>query len=377
MKNRAKILSIVLFLSTSIMLVSFGGQKAEWKGKIEKENGVIIVKNPKTPMYEEDVFNMEEELSIGEAKGREDYMFSMIVSIDVDNEGNTYVLDIKERHIKVFNSNGKLMRIIGTKGQGPGEFQRPFTVQVTAQNEVVVFDVMIQRLHFFSLDGKYKKSISIEKLFNPPILNNEGNIVSLERIDEAENPKYELKKFDLELNPLTFYYSYPLPNFARDGFNPFRSSPQWAVTNKNEIVCGHPDEGYEFKIFNPQGKIIRNIVKDYTPVRIPDEAIKRATKQRLSPGSFYSIPKYYSPFRWIIVDEDNRIFVCTRETSKDKAVRYYDVFNPEGKFIAKIPLIHDVLMDKRIVFKGNKLYLVEADEDGYQYVKRYKVTWKY
>jgi len=359
------------------LCISFGGQKTEWKGKIEKRDGISIIKNPKEPMYGEDVFNMEEELSIGETKGREDYMFSMIVSIDVDDEGNIYVLDIKETHIKVFNSDGRLMRIIGKKGQGPGEFQRPFTVQITAQNEVVVYDPMPRKLLFFSSEGEYKKSISIEKLFNPQILNSEGNIVSLVRIDEAENPKYELQRLNLELQPLTFYYSYPVPDLMRDGFNSFRSSLQWAVTNNNEIVCGHPDEGYGLKIFNPEGKITRNIVKDYTPVKIPDEAIKRATKRQLPPGRFYSVPKYYSAFRWIITDDDNRIFVCTWESPKDKVGSYYDVFSPEGKFIAKIPLRHEFLMGRPIIFKENKLYLVEADEDGYQYVKRYKVTWRY
>ena len=377
MRNKARIFSIVLFLSAFIMPVSSGGQKAEWKGKIEKRDGITVIKNPKEPIYDEDVFSLVEELSIGEAEGMEDYMFSLIVSIDVDDEGNIYVLDIKERHIKVFNSDGRLMRIIGRKGQGPGEFQRPFTVQITAQNEVVVFDVIIQRLHFFSLDGEYKKSISTANLFNPPVINSEGNIVSLVNVDVAENPKYELQELDLELNPLTFYYSFPKYDIARDGFNSFSSILQWAVTNKNEIVCGHPDEGYELTIFNPEGKITMNIVKDYTPIKIPAEEIKKATKRQLPPGRFYSIPKYYSPFICIIVDEDNRIFVRTRERMKNRGGRYWDVFSPEGKFIAKIPISHEFLMERPIIFKGGNLYLIESDEEGFQMVKRYKVTWKY
>jgi len=28
-------------------------------------------------------------------------------------------------------------------------------------------------------------------------------------------------------------------------------------------------------------------------------------------------------------------------------------------------------------FKKSKLYTIEEDEEGYQYAKRYKVTWKY
>lgn len=48
------------------MVVSFGEQKAEWKGKIEVKNGIKVVKNPKKPMYGEDVFIIEEELSFGD-----------------------------------------------------------------------------------------------------------------------------------------------------------------------------------------------------------------------------------------------------------------------------------------------------------------------
>jgi hypothetical protein len=66
------------------MLVSFGGQKSEWKGKGEEENGVIVVKNPKEPMYGEDAFRIKEDLSIGEGEGRKEYMFSRAGNIAVD-----------------------------------------------------------------------------------------------------------------------------------------------------------------------------------------------------------------------------------------------------------------------------------------------------
>ena len=65
MKDKTKVVSIVLFLSAFIVVVSFGGQKAKWKGKIEIEDGVKVIKNPKEPLYGEIVFELEEDLSIG------------------------------------------------------------------------------------------------------------------------------------------------------------------------------------------------------------------------------------------------------------------------------------------------------------------------
>ncbi len=60
MKNKAEVLSVALFLSAFIMLALFGGQEAEWKGKIEIENGIKVIKNPGEPLYGEIKFELEE-----------------------------------------------------------------------------------------------------------------------------------------------------------------------------------------------------------------------------------------------------------------------------------------------------------------------------
>lgn len=87
----------------------------KWQGTIEDKEGVKVVKNPKEPMYGEDVFSLEEELSIGEKEGKEEYMFSHITDIGVDEEERIYILDSKELHIKVFNKMGKYIKTIGKK----------------------------------------------------------------------------------------------------------------------------------------------------------------------------------------------------------------------------------------------------------------------
>ena len=48
---------------------------------------------------------------------------------------------------------------------------------------------------------------------------------------------------------------------------------------------------------------------------------------------------------------------------------YFDVFDPEGKFITRIKL-----MNLSLVWKNNKLYMIEQEEEGFQVIKRYKVT---
>ena len=85
-----------------------------------------------------------------------------------------------------------------------------------------------------------------------------------------------------------------------------------------------------------------------------------------------AVPKYHSPFNWIITDDNGRIFIKTYERTASRAGYYYDVFDAEGKCIAHIPL-----KSRPFLLKEGKLYTVEEDEAGYQYIKRYKVTWNY
>ena len=51
-------------------------------------------------------------------------------------------------------------------------------------------------------------------------------------------------------------------------------------------------------------------------------------------------------------------------------MHYCDVFDPEGRYLARVPVY-----DRPVVIKKEKLYTVEEDEEGYQVVKRYHIKW--
>jgi hypothetical protein len=82
--------------------------------------------------------------------------------------------------------------------------------------------------------------------------------------------------------------------------------------------------------------------------------------------------KYKSAYQALIAGDEGKIFILTWERIANGDGYYYDIFDSEGKYVAKIPL-----KATPQVLKKNKLYTIEEDEKGYQAVKRYKVTWKY
>ncbi len=59
MKDKAAFFLAAVFISSLLAVISCSQKKTEWKGTIKEENGVIVVKNPKDPMYGEDVFDSE------------------------------------------------------------------------------------------------------------------------------------------------------------------------------------------------------------------------------------------------------------------------------------------------------------------------------
>jgi hypothetical protein len=385
MNSKTKLISIILFLPALLILVSCQQQKAEWKGTIEEVDGVTVVKNPKEPMYGEDVFSFEEDLTLEKKEGSEEYLFERVRNIDVDKNDNIYVLDYMAVQIRIFEKNGELIGTFGSKGQGPGEMQNPLYMQITSKEEVMVYDPGTRRLLFFSTEGKYLRQTSTAKIRYPMEiikLDSRGELTAL-IVPPPPMGRIELKKFDSNLDLLMM-----ISKTEKDDSYLKRERKAWqpdllcVVTQNDNIAWGYPKK-YELQVLNPEGKLIRKIIKDYEPVNVTAEDEERYMeryKRILSslPRSALKIifPKYFPAFRDISVDEKGRIFLRTYEKVKDKEnFFYFDVFNSEGKYIAKIPML--VSLNRSFVWKKNKLYSIEEDEEGFQMVKRYKVTWKY
>ena len=370
MKNKTKVFSIVLSISVFMILVSCQKQKAEWRGTIKEVDGVMVVKNPKEPMYGENTVTLIEEVSIGEGAGAEEYMFASVGDIFVNDEGKIIVSDSKDTVIKIFDVNGRFIRSIGRKGQGPGEFSRIDSFQITSKGELLVVDNVNRRLSSFSLTGDLINSLSIKEL--PAASNNwevdtRGNIIMDTVQFTADNQLVvETKIYDSQ-HEFVKVLSASKPYDLSIPFHPFH---YWRATVNDHIVYAYNDT-YELQVFGPAWKLVRRIQKDFDPVKIREDEIEEELKRkRLPPDTV--VPSHYPAFHVFVADDEGRIFVRTWERSEDGNSFYYDVFDSDGRYVTKFPF-HAT---PRII-KKEKLYIVEEDEEGYQMFKRYKVTWKY
>ncbi|MGB6864753.1 MAG: 6-bladed beta-propeller [Candidatus Aminicenantaceae bacterium] len=377
MRNKSAILSVILFLSIFILLTSCGEQKAKWAGTIEEEDGITIVRNPKIPIYSEEVFQLEEDLTIISPEDDE-LMFQNLTTLVVDESENIYVTDTKAGHILTFDKNGDFVRTIGKRGQGPGEMTYPLDLVIMAQKELMVNDLGQAKLHFFTLEGEYLTQMTTSKYpaFRRPKSDAVGNIVVSHAI--MDKPvKIFLKKIDSELNPLCEIASCVAITQppVLDYFEILRTTSfVWNVLSTDEIIWGNFKK-YEIFVCDPDGNCLRKIVKEDEGVPITKEEEKKLIKNMygdnpVPPSITLKFPDRYPPFIHFTCDEEGRILVYTYEKTEDDERNYYDVFDSEGKFI-----LRTTFKFWPQVWKNSMMYCVEEDEDGFEVIKRYRVNW--
>ncbi|MCJ7485398.1 MAG: 6-bladed beta-propeller [Candidatus Aminicenantes bacterium] len=367
--GRAVFLTLVLVFLLPIL--GFPQKPPDWKGKIEKEGDVVVVKNPNKPLHGAGVFSLEQDLAIGGEESA-DYVFAEISSVAVSDDGTIYVLDQKDMNVKVFDRDGKFLRTFGKAGEGPGEFSTPMSIHCAARDEILVVD-MSRRLSFFKLSGEFVRTVSAGSLYLMDARpDSAGNFFVYLIFREEANGRYELRKVDGELKDLFVVESSPLSNSERDGFNPFFPILRWALLPGDRVVCGWAEK-YEFRVHDAAGRIVRKIQMDPDPVPISKEDIDERTKG--APPALkqtMKIPKHYPAFRYFVTDDEDRIYVLTWERPPDRKGFYFDVFDRDGRYIVRTVL--PVIMP--LIRKG-RLYAAEETAEGYPVLKRYKVGWKF
>jgi hypothetical protein len=363
---------IILF-GLFFFLISCGQSSSDWKGHIEEKNGMVILYNPEEPLYQEPLFTLEEELSIGGEDDREEYLFIEINSIAIDDHSNLFVLDRRAAHIKVYDSTGAYLRTIGRRGQGPGEFQNPIAMFLAHDQKIVVEDFINRRLSIFALEGEHLKDLSFgDMLLGKIDMDQEGCYYAMttEYYVPTENGvkigQYLIKKFDSHMDYLYTLASSRVPE-QMDHFM-YYFMLMFDISRDGNIIVGNGQD-YILDIFDSEGNLIRRIKKEYSPVKVTPDTVKEQKESMLYKLKT-EVPTYHSAYRSFRWSEDNRLYVCTWEKASDDSAYVYDVFDFEGRFIAKMPL-----MVGPWILKNDKLYTISEDETGYHSVKRFKVIW--
>lgn len=368
---------VPIFLAGVFAVFSEGRAFAQsvWKGTITKEGETVVVRNPKTPVHTGPALGLREDFALGGKDAPEAAALGMPMDLALDASGMLYVTDGKERLIKVFDATGKFVRIVGRPGQGPGEFQFPRYISIAqAKNELVIFD--LNRVSVFSVNGTFLRQSPLRGITGHNMADGSGGFFIASEDPRKNETTIRHYGPDLAGEPsliLTF-----VQILER---NPFAPRAWWCLDAKDRLLFGRAAE-YEVRMIDSRGNVLRKISREYDPIKVTqaekDDLIGR-TRQVLGPDEAKAMvfSVNHSAYRSFFADDEGRLFVQTWERTPDSKSDIYDIFDAEGRYLARasMPIHPDFQAPTSRIIRNGKLYTIEPDEEGYQVVKRYTVKW--
>jgi hypothetical protein len=351
-------------------------QAPVWKGKIVKDNGIVIVQNPREPLYQGAILTLKEDFILGGAKAQGEAVFSTTRGMAVDDGGDIYVGDLRQACVKVYDRTGTYARTIGRRGQGPGEMQGVFSVSISqADQELIVGDA--NKVIVFDLRGRFKRNLVLPGLAELAFLNRQGNVFAW--ICDIRQRRKILRLLSPDATkPIADIVVIPDPEEP----NMYSPRAYCVLDGQDRLVLAY-SKTYEISFYDEHLKIARKIRREYVPAAVTAED-KNIYKKRSNPPGVSGPPKYPCPsvhaaVRSFFIDDHGRLFVQTWERTLDGKQDVHDVFDREGRFVGRIALnVHPDFINPILrILRNDKLYTIEVDEEGYEILKRYSVTWEH
>lgn len=361
--------SLGLFLFVIVIIFpGFGLQK------IKDQDGVQVIENTDKPQIEIPV-NFELELTIGESEDPEASL-AQAVGLVVDEEGRIYIADSKAAKIKIYSPEGKFIRSFGQKGQGPGELNMPSGISLAADGRLLVEDALNRKIVFFSREGEFleEKSVATKLGLVNLLLDRGGNFIGREITVEGNKMYFVIKKFKPDLTELFQLDKIDFPNPLQGKINLLDLMTFYQFDSQGNILYAKNDR-YEFKYYNPEGKLFRIVRKKHKKVKVTKEDIEEMLAKIPSPQGVnikdrLIFPEYFPPISYLTVDSADRVYVRTYEKGQQPNEYWMDIFDNQGVFLARC-LTRAVPQ----FWRGERAYSIEENEDGYQVVRRYLVHW--
>ncbi len=97
--------------------------------------------------------------ALGAEDGEEWELLAGVRGVAFDAKDNLYILDGNNFRVLVFDANGKFVRKISKKGEGPGELMGPVGMTITADGNIVISDLGRRAFSIFRPDGAFVKNV--------------------------------------------------------------------------------------------------------------------------------------------------------------------------------------------------------------------------
>jgi len=349
--------------------------------RIEQMDGLTLVRNGSKPAVVPGApkgVHLVPELTIGSESDTDKTMIFAIRAVQVGAGGEIFVLDEKIDQVKIYGPDGRHLRTIGKKGQGPGELQSPSRMTMTADGNLCFLDVGNNRVSIYSPEGTCLKETPFAGWRPVRFLPDSRGLGYGDLLDFQGGVKDVLLKFDSRLNKVATIATLIIVDNPSEKMIPVEMFRLIYQVDPKDRVIWASTGAYELNIVDADGKPVKKILREYEK-----KAFSRAEKDRRIKESFDGqapppgVEPVFSPHMpvlyYFVIDDEGRYYVRTYEKD-DQGRFFYDVFDGEGRYFTRFSLPESELLG--VVKKGKAYTYVLENEAGVPQVKRYAVVWE-
>ena len=378
-----------VFFSAAVSLMMITASAAAQE--IETANGVRIVHNTKGGLWgDAPKLVIEPVRTIGDVDSDDENLaFFSPLDMAVDPAGNVFILDSGNKRIQVFGPDGRFLRTIGRKGQGPGEFESLGSISFDRQGNFHVLDPAQRRIQEFAPRGEVLRTTPITKLMidrmrllgSGPIVAQTAMIFGMGGVAKER----VLPKLVKLLGPdLAVIGEFGEPfEYGDEITDRIGNSWYFAVDGQDRIILCFVYQN-RIESHSPEGRLLWRAERE---LNYSTKPIEKGRQEVAANSTRYFAPKLNRVTDALAADEKGRIWVVTRDRQirKEEEITFMvsgsvdrgstrkvvgdtdlrttdmyqlEVFAPDGVLLGAIPVTQFV---DGIWIHGDRLFLLDRD----------------
>ena len=331
---------------------------APWQGSQETVGGVFRVMNPYQPMLPSEMVAPQELWRIEGDDDQSDQVLGFVTDVQVDKEGNSYLLDSTWNVIHVYSPEGTFLGDIGGEGEGPGEFQNVEQFMLMPGGTLGVVQMMPAKIITLDTQGVPGSYFSV--------CNGDRGLSLIEKAQAAGNQivigvgcaNYSAMGVDYSLSFVGTDGAI-LHNIREKtevstngsinvgGGHDCEFIQYWTLGLDGRVFVSEEKDEYAIDIYNSRGVLERQIHREYQTVKRSKENRaadkKRADEMAKKFGGMVKLltREYERDIEAMYARSDGRLWVVSSEGVRDcpeGAVGLFDVFDAGGRFLKQIGL---------------------------------------
>ncbi len=294
----------------------------------------------------------------------EELLVGMVASVLTDREGNVYALDSQLSEVHVFDLSGRLLRTLGRKGQGPGEFENAARITFLPGSDAIgVTQMFPGKLVGLKLDGTPAGDI---KIGGDPASGGFASVIgahlggdnlvvtgveiTFNQTDQSMNRRHFVRSYArdgaqrCEYHTHTVHWSFAGAITLSETENDY---VWWrtAVDREGRVLVGVPREEYRINVYGAGGALERVFGRAYQSLpRTPDmlarfERMIEAQSRQMPPGTRTEVAKNEQDIWGINCLPDGTTWVTTSRgmfTPPAGVFTVWDVFDRDGAFVQQV-----------------------------------------